>query len=467
MKVCRYHSRSRSLLICNTCQLELCAECAAAALNPASELLVCPLCDGFMEQQADLSTGPSLWATLPDVLTWPWSLQPSLMLGAMAVLMVVIAQMLSIPPYLLWLVSALAGAYAVAILRASSQGKDQRLVFKDWSGQGQVVLAAILVQVIGQGLLLLAMQVAIRYVVLAALLEAMVLPLIYLALGQGKLPWALIDRDELRGLVGPVLMPYWLLSVVLVICAGLMGVFMDLLSDILPTTWNWALAAVLINYYAWVCARAVGLFIYQEPALGKERKPRELRLRASPAQARMSVWLREGEYARAKRQLRVQAESAQATVAQMEAYHQLLISLADTAALQAYADHYLRRIVLMEDEIRLVSLLREYQEKIPGFVPGDPELRWRLAQILVRMKDLKQAAHMLNGLHKDSPNFGHLPEAYLLAAAILNDLGFTSKAKALLRFLMDRYKTHALYPMIKDRWQRLLDAEPNPGTSSP
>ncbi|NNM50788.1 MAG: hypothetical protein HKM02_00995 [Pseudomonadales bacterium] len=467
MKVCRYHSRSTSLLICSLCKLELCTECAAAALNPATEILVCPLCDGHMEQQADASIGPSLWTSLPNVLTWPWALMPSLILGGMAILMVMMGQMPAISMELLWSLTASAGAYAVAVLHVSSQGKGQVGALSVWRGQGQAVLASVLVQGGAQMLLLLALQGALRYVVLVVFLESVALPLVYLGLGQGKMPGSLINRDELRSLLGPVLMPYALLSVILVMLAGLLGGFMDLLSDILPQAWNWALAAVLFNYFAWVSARAVGLFIFQEPALGQERTPRQVRLRSHPAQARLSVWLREGEYARAKRQLRLQAESVQATVAHMEAYHQLLMNLLDIPALQVFADQYLRRVVIMDDEIRVLSLLREYQEKIPGFVPGDPELRWHIAQMLVRMKALKQAAHMLNGLHKDAPNFAHLPEAYLLAAAILNDLGFASKAKALLRFLLERYKNHALYPMIKERWQRLSDAESDPDTSLP
>ncbi len=107
--------------------------------------------------------------------------------------------------------------------------------------------------------------------------------------------------------------------------------------------------------------------------------------------------------------------------------------------------------------MQLLGLMREYLRRDSGFRPDDPDVCFEVATAFLNMGEHKMAVHMVNGLHKDAPHYIRLPEAYLMAARVLDEnLGMPQKSLALIQYLEGRFKTHKAFPEVVAYKARLL-----------
>jgi tetratricopeptide (TPR) repeat protein len=299
------------------------------------------------------------------------------------------------------------------------------------------------------------------YGTLLAAIGLGVMPAMLIAAGTNRSFNAALSGEGLKSAlagVGPVYAALVILS--LILFAALQSV-VSIFADILPLAWGRAMALSAYTYFIIVLFSLSGyvLFQFQEalgftPSIGG--KVRKSVKRGDPAILQMEMFLKEGNYSRATTVLRNETQRKGATLTAHERYHKLIWAMSDEQALRNHASAYFRALLESGRESQLVSLMRAYNQRIPGYRPEDPDVCLDLAEAFERIGDYKLAVHVLNGLHKDAPHYARLPEAYLLAARVLADkLEMPQKGLALVQFLDGRFKMHKSYPAIRQALQAL------------
>ncbi len=461
---CKYHLLELADWHCPACQVELCPGCSPDV--PGNEVMVhyCPLCNGELKRMGASHSAPPFWQRLTDFLRYPFS-----PLG-LVLLVLAFGVPLLLPG---GDVMAYAGGAAVLLL----------VIKYAWTALEQVSAGDVVPLgpdklakaennelAFGVGAVLVGLCAVTGYVflkdrfygsVLAVVLIGIV-PAMLIAAGTNRSFNAALSGEGLKAAlsgVGPVYAALVLLAVLLF--AALQSV-VSIFGDILPLAWGRAMALTAYSYFTIVLFVLCGyvLFQYQERlgftplnAAGKARKTVK---RGDPVVLQVEMFLKEGNYARATTVLRNETQKKGATLTTHERYHKLIWAMGDEQSLRNHANTYFKVLLESGRDSQAASLMRAYHQRIAGFRPEDPDVCLDLAEAFERMGDYKLTVHVLNGLHKDSPHYARLPDAYLLAARVLADnLNLPQKGLALVQFLDGRFKTHRSYPQIQQALRAL------------
>ncbi|MGH8494198.1 MAG: hypothetical protein ACRERR_13995 [Moraxellaceae bacterium] len=454
---CKYHVLDEADWHCPQCRVEFCPTCSPDL--PGQELPVhyCPLCNGELKRLNAADSATPFWQHLTDFLRYPFSpLGLALLVLAFVVPVVVGA---GIPAYIAAaVVLLLVVKFAWTALEQTSGGVLEPL------GMDKLGQADNNELVGGVGILLIACCGATGFLYLRApvygtalaVLALLLLPALLIAAGTNRNVTAALTADGIKTAlagVGPVYAAVALLSVLLF--AALQSL-VSIFADILPEAWGNAMALTAYSYFVIVLFVLCGYLLlqYQEslgftPVSGVGKAKRAAR-KVDPAVMAVEMSLKEGNYMRALGILRKESEKKNAAFSTHERYHKLLVLMNDETGLRNHAQHYFKMLLEAGRDTQALALIREYNQRLPGFRPEDPEVCLDLAVAFERLGDYKLAVHVLNGMHKDSPHFARLPEAYLLAARLLTEkLALPQKGLALVQFLDGRFKTHKSYPEIQ------------------
>jgi tetratricopeptide (TPR) repeat protein len=282
-----------------------------------------------------------------------------------------------------------------------------------------------------------------------------ILPAMLIAAGTNRSFNAALSGEGIKSALSGVGFVYIALVLLSVILFAALQSFVSIFADILPISWGRAMALTGYTYFLIALFSLVGYVLFQyQDALGftprAEGKTRKAVKKGDPAVLQMEMFLKEGSYSRAITVLRNDSQRKGATLTAHERYHKLIWAMNDEQSLRNHAVPYFKALLESGRENQLVSLMRDYNQRIPGYRPEDPDVCLDLAEAFERLGDYKLAVHVLNGLHKDAPHYARLPDAYLLAARVLAEkLNMPQKGLALVQFLDGRFKTHKSYPEIR------------------
>lgn len=431
----------------------------------ASTVHYCPHCNGELKPLGAAHSAAPFWQHFTDFLRYPFSplgiallvlafVVPLLVPGGMTVYFAAAAVLL------------LTAKYAWAALELVTEGElapigPERLAR---AGNNELALGVGVVLVLMCGATGYAFTKAPFYGTVLAVLLLAAVPAMLIAAGTNRSFNAAISGEGLKAAVagvGPVYAGIALLSVGLF--AALQS-FVSIFADILPRAWGQAIALTVYCYFLIVLFTLCGyvLFQFQEalgftPA-GSAAKSRKTHKRGDPVMLQVEMFLKEGNYAKAMSVLKSETQKKGASLTAHERYHKLLWAVNDQEQLRQHANAYFRMLLEGGRDSQAASLLRAYNQRIPGFKPDDPDVCYDLAVAFERLGDYKLAVHVLNGMHKDAPHYVRLPDAYLMAAQMLADrLGLPQKGLALVQFLEGRFRTHKSYPEIQRAMRKLSE----------
>jgi hypothetical protein len=460
---CKYHVLELADWHCPLCRVEFCSTCSPDL--PGEEVTVhyCPLCNGELRRLGAAHSAPPFWQRLTDFLRYPFSPLGLVLL----VLAFVLPLLFATSDFIAYGVGAavllVVGKYAWTALEQAATGDLVPI------GPERLAKADNNELAFGVSFVLVGLSAATGYVFLKsafygtvlAVLVLAVVPALIIASGSNRSFNAGLSGDGLKTAlagVGPVYAGIALMSVLLF--AALQS-FVSIFADILPLAWGRAAALTAYSYFLIVLMVLCGyvLFQFQEqlgytPAGGAER--RKTHKRGDPLMIAMEMFLKEGNYAKVTSMLKSESQKKSANLTTHERYHKLIWMMNDETALRQHANVYFKVLLETGRDTQAVSLMRAYNQRIPGFRPEDPDVCLDLAESFERAGDYKLAVHVLNGLHKDAPHYARLPEAYLMAARLLAEkLALPQKGLALVQFLDGRFKTHKSYPDIQQALRSL------------
>lgn len=425
----------------------------------------CPLCNAELKRLSAADSAAPFWLRLTDFLRYPFSPVGMALLALAFVLPLLAGEgMAGWGACAVMLMGVV--KYAWTALEQASTGELEALGIERLSKAENNDLA------MGVGVLLIVLCAAVGYLFTKtavygsalAIVFLVLLPAVLIAVATNRNVAAALNADGIKAAlagIGPVYAAVALLSVLLF--AALQSL-VSIFADILPTVWGRAMALTAYSYFIMVLFVLCGYLLlqYQEAlgftaATGGGKAKRAFK-KIDPSVIAVEMFLKEGNYTRAIGVLRKECEKKGATVSSHERYHRLLLLMNDEQGLRTHGELFFRLLLEAGRDTQAVALLRDYLQRFPGYRPEDPDLCFDLAIAFERLGDYKLAVHVLNGMHKDSPHFVRLPEAYMLVARLLAEkLNLPQKGMALLQFLDGRFKTHKSYPEIQAAMRTLAE----------
>ncbi len=467
---CRYHVLEPAEWRCTSCHIDFCPVCSPEPPeeNGTVPPRKCPHCRTQLRPLSAAHTAPPFGQRLTDFLRYPFS--PV----ALGVLLLAFVLPLLVPggialhvARLLFLVVIC--KYLWTAFEEVAEGRiepmnHEPLLRDNWS----------LAMSLGVVLALLAAGVAYMDSVSGfwgsffGVVISGLLPAFLVALGINRSLGSALSREGLFSAIlgiGPVYAVVFLLPGLLL---GGLRAFVSLFADILPTAVGQAMYLTAHTYFAIVVFVLAGylLFQYQE-ALGftpEAKRGRKTYKKGDPVQLQLEMFLKDGNYSKAVALLKADVERKMSTLSQHERYHRLIWAMNSENALREHGTPFLKQLVAAGRNQQAANVFRDYLQRFPDFRVSEADLRIDLAQAFEELGDYKLAVHMLNGMHTDNPHYGGLPDAYLLAARLLDEkLGMPKKAYALVQFLHGRFRNHRRFPDIQaalDDLARKLSAAP-------
>lgn len=462
---CKYHPLEAAYWYCPQCRVHSCEGCSPEQPNETPGTPhYCLLCNGELKALGGAHNAPSFWQRLGDFFQYPFSPAGLACLLLAAILPFLLSDMALVAGRVALLL--LLCKYALTALEYTASGRLKPIALPELQAAQNTDLAlklGVLFSVLAVGAGFLYGKSAFWGSMLVVL-AITALPAMVMAAALDKNVASATNAEQLKAVLAAVGPVYAVLAVLLLgLLAGLQA-FVSLFADILPLHVSQSLALTAYSYFFIVLMTLSGylLFQYQDklgftPAHGERRSKKTKGRSPDAVGVQADVALKEGNYAKALSLLRSETGKKGATLSAHERYQKLIWALNDENSLLQHAGPYFKLLLESNRDMQALSLLRAYLGRDNTFRPEDPDICLELAQAMANMKEYKLAVHLLSGLHKDSPHYNRLPEAYLFAARLLNEnLGLPQKALALIQYLEGRFKTHTSYPEIQAYKGRML-----------
>ncbi|MCD6059875.1 MAG: hypothetical protein K0S16_186 [Moraxellaceae bacterium] len=463
---CRYHVLEQAQWRCSNCGIDYCTICSPESLEEDVQLPhKCPHCKAILQPLGGAHSAAPFWQRLTSFLRYPLSPMGIAIMAVGLVLPLFVPQ--GVLMYMVQL-GFLVGItlYLWSVFEATAGGKldpiGPRAVAATLAKDTAPLFVGILLAVMAGGVGFLASdpKTAFGGKMLALVLVGL-LPAMLIAVGRTRSVTNAVSKEGIMAVlsgIGPVYTAVFLLPVLLLV--GLHS-FVSLFADVLPDAIGQGMYMAGYTYLLVAIFALSGhvLFQYQDSlnfnAEGEGSKRKSYK-RIDPVQLQIEMSLKDGNYGKAVQLLKTDVERKSATLTQHERYHKLLWTLGQQEALREHLTPFFKALLQNGRGIQAASIFKAMIQRWPDMKLPDPETRLDFAVALDEQGDYKLAVHVLNGLHREHAQFPAMPDAYLLAARILDEqLAMPQKAYALVEFLHGRYRNHRKYPEITKTYNAL------------
>ena len=445
-RYCHYHSAQPATWQCLPCERHY-GDCCVPLNSDAPEYApACPLCRGALRFLGAANTAQPFWERLPRFFAYGLQTGPLAFAALLALACVFMPSVL-----LLWLLLfAVATKYLHSVIEAASFGSQEapglaeafRLDSLRAFFQQLAVFVIVLV------LLWLAADFhseAIYWGVNVAIMLA--LPASIIRLSLDKSLGAALSPAEIGQVMSAMGWRYLILCVFLFILWQSPSYVGWFLSQGLPRVVMVPVVALLSGYFGVVMCAMMGYAVFQYQgelgyvAAGDEAPAGfaapEWRRRKALAEAEIRV--KEGQSGAALEILLEALREGAQDLKLNERYHQLLFSVNARSECLKHLPHYLPLAVRLNTPLAVTAFLNARQLQ-PDYLPEDPLVCERIAEVLLERHKAREALSLLRNLHKRFPDYPGVPRAYLLAArGFSEELGQVEPARQLLAFIRQRY----------------------------
>ncbi|MFC3115203.1 hypothetical protein [Cellvibrio fontiphilus] len=428
MNYCKYHPLDGATYYCENCQAHQCDHCVDDA-QPQSR---CFVCGAVAESLGAGNLVQPFWRRLPEAFKYP--------LNASSMSLIVITSIASVVAVLmpfLWLLSILlylfaAGSllkYSLTCLEHTALGEMKAPDVMDaYQGGLGLLLKLIVISVV---LTLLVGGVA--YYVgpavggILGFLVVVCFPAILIRFAQTESLLEAMNPVAALALIGAIGLPYGLLMAFILIMMTSVGLLQEWIGQLFPAV-SYLLQSMVSSYYTLVAFHLMGYMLFQyQDQLGysariedDEEQPK--REEADRIAAQIQVLLKEGDYERVVT-LYYQAFKQFPNDARFfESFFELLYVCKKAALMADFGSLYLNFLNRKKRIDKLTPAFKQIRLIAPDFLPDVPALRLQLAGLFKQQGDNALVIKLLNGMHKQFPDYPELPQAYFLLADTLAQL---------------------------------------------
>jgi len=468
MESCNYHPLAASNFYCNACAKQYCTDCVDHSV--ASEAR-CFLCGGDLAYHVSTANIEPFWRRLEKAFKYPLNTNALTMVFGLAVLSSILTS-LPLPGLVLLLLSLIvAGAtvnYSFKCLTSTSDGDMTAPNMADAFSGTLGVLWQLLVMtlLVGAVVFILANQVSPWLGMLAGLVVIVGSPAILMCFAHTGSVLESINPLVFLRLIYRVGLAYWVLIIFLLIMMSSVTVISQLIGNQLSALSS-ILQATVTNYYAVVMFHLMGYLLYQyQDRLGFATADLsdQARRQDDPADvvlAHINVRLKEGEYQRVDELFRHGIELARRDKRLWARYFEFLVRTGHASALQTFADPYLNFLLETAQTDRLASDYKKIRQVAPAYLPAHPNLRFQLANQCQVGGDALSVVQLINGMHRQFPDYDQLIAAYRLMKLALDDLPKMAGQAEKCQSLIESLQRKALVKSAADG----ADSAPSPESS--
>jgi len=282
---------------------------------------------------------------------------------------------------------------------------------------------------------------------LITLLLVLCLPAVVIIYGMTDNLFEALNPINILDFVRNTGLAYGLLLAFIMIMSSSVGVISVLIGGEF-TFFSTILESIVTNYYMIVTFHIMGYMIFQYQGSlgfaarenrGEGNAPRSPRDRLV---VNIDVALKDGEY----NKVVTLFDSALKTFPNDKEFNKLYFEfLFATRRLQVIdqaASRYLAYLIKSRQEHQLTLIYKRVLQLNPKYMPDTPKLRFELGRVCHETGDPKSTVRLINGLHKQFPDYPKLADAFELMAAALEDIPHqqaqAQQCKALAQRLAER-----------------------------
>lgn len=433
MSYCKYHPLQPAAYRCPQCGIHSCQSCSNESENGLE--VRCFLCDSELAALDATRHVEPFWRRFEKAFRYPMVPQTLILLAVLSLVTVVAGYL---PFSLLWYLLATGALvkYSFSCLQSTADGEleivpEVGVAFSD----GLTLLFRLM-------LIFFAVTFAIGllYSTLGSGLAGLMGMLVIAALPAVVIIFAMtysvldaINPLKVFHLISSVGLPYGLLLAIIFIMSGSVQIINQVLGaelGIISQTLN----ALVGNYYTIVMFHIMGYVLFQyRSQLGYSAKQEgaddiETRDYKDWVLAKIQVMVKEGRYDTANENFLTAVKRLPDDEAVHNAYFNFLLTTCNTASedggrsLSAFASRYFTFLERKNLQHKLSTSYLRVLKLLPDYRPDTARQRLLLAGACRKSGHPRAAMKLLNGLHKQFPDFENLVPAYQLMAKVLGDI---------------------------------------------
>lgn len=447
MSYCKYHPASASINYCPHCDIHVCEVCTNE--GDYGEDNQCLLCDKPMEHTGAPVDVTPFWRRIDQSFRYP--LQKSV-LAFIAILSFLGAAFSYLPGILtIGINLALTGAllkYCFSCLHETAMGNMQAAdITSAYQGGVSLFFRLLFIFILALG----AIAASFGFLgqtsgILVTVFFVLAFPAMIIMYAMSESIADTLNPVKIMQLIAGIGLPYGLILGIIVIMMGSVGLISEAIGygdSIFILT----LQSIISNYYAIVMFHILGYMIFQyQDRLGftsqYSSEPRDARPEPDRELARLNILVKEGKWEQlpplAEQALKKYRDNREL---QNFYFRFTLNSLAGTIVIsrefakdpqenqsrvlrhvQGVFDNYLLHLIETGQQHLLRHCFLQIQAKLKGFRPVNPRVRFELAKTCNEAGSYKTTIALVNGLHKQHPDFIYLLSAYRLMLDALKAL---------------------------------------------
>ena len=444
MSYCKYHPLLPATYACHSCGTSSCDSCIDDSDHRGSHR--CFICNDELVSLGGANGAEPFWRRLQASFLYPLSAQTVVFILVVSFLTPIMLYL----PFGIILGLALVGSfmkYCFACLEETAMGAERppNIAVAYSGGLSLMIKLIVLIIVVAFAF---SFAVGLLGETLSTVLAACLLlgvPAMLINFGSSGQLLAGMNPLAVVRLVSAIGLPYGLLLVFLAIMffsAQAVNSFIGDGSNYLQA----ALHQVVNNYYAIVAFQLMGYMVFQyQRELGFTARSDDAQSDAGRQEqkmiaAKIEVLIKEGDFDAVAREYGQAIQRYPNDPVFYSKCFDFLYASKSVIYMKGFAPKYLR---FLAQNGRVQLLAPSYKKIIqvaPGWLPESAELRVETARACWHAGDPRLALTLINGLHKEFPNYSGLSEAYLLMAEALDDMPKMSEQAAKSRKLAAHFE---------------------------
>lgn len=426
IEYCKYHPLQAATFVCNSCDVHCCDECTEVGLGGRS-FERCLVCGVELESLGATYNAEPFWRRIEQSFRYPLNAQTMTLIVGVSALTAV----LSFLPFTIIWVLMLTGAlmrYAFTCLEQSSQGiLDAPDITEAYQGglhlllQLLLIFISVIAMVVGVGKIL-----GLEFAMFVGVLSVIALPAIIINFATTEDLTASLSPFKTFGLITAIGLPYGLLLGFILIMSASVGALQGLVGQEFSLV-NMILQSIIANYYLIVIFHIMGYMIFQyQGKLGFTARVNSDegidKTELETLLAKIDVSVKEGAFDDATDLFSKAVRKFPRDGVLLNRCFDFLYASKEKDDLDAFAPRYMDYLVKQHAEDKLNIVYKKTLQVVPDFLPESPVLRYVLAKECHRLGDSRSVIKLVNGLHKQNPEFDYLVEAYELLCDALKDM---------------------------------------------
>ncbi|MEX1033819.1 MAG: DUF4013 domain-containing protein [Cellvibrionaceae bacterium] len=426
MDYCKYHPLTPATYSCRVCHTYNCDSCVDESDPRKGER--CFTCARPVEHLGAINQAIPFWRRLEESFRYPLATRTLVLIVAVSLLGSVLAYL---PLAILWylMVTGAFLKYCFSCLKNTASGL---LVPPDiteaYSG-GLALIGSLLAMLVAMGV---AVFGAYQYfgpqiAGLLGFLIILALPAVVILFGMTDSVAEALNPLNLLRLIAAVGLPYGLILGFVLMMSASVSVINELIGHSYSMVSN-VLQSMVANYYTIVMFHIMGYMIFQYQGelgftaredSGESDAPRSERDHMA---ARIDIRLKEGDYNGLVELFDVALAKFPADKEFHKQRFEFFYATGRKELTEEAANRYLDFLLRSQQDYQLTTIYKRVLALSAGYQPASAKVRHELALACKNRGDSLSAIKLINGMHKQFPDYPQLPEAFELMADALEDI---------------------------------------------